>query len=460
MRLPMKFPPINLLQEVEVRLVDSRESVSPRMASREQCDCDCACSLAGSTVDQVALSLPTAFYLELTSWCPNRCAGCGNVFIDRRLRQRNPAEMRWEQWQTVLEIVVESATLIKLTGGEPTQSPHFYRIVDFLEDHRVPFAVLTSGLWSNPGKLLSVLSSKKQFQGFLISLHGSCDTQHELFTQNAGSYSRAIQSIRQAAEAGMDVSVSTILLQSNLGHLQEIADTALEHGAKNIIFARQIGEPLPGITLDESELRLAVEEVTALEHQGYPVKIGNCIPQCFDANPSRGCTAGLTFCTVDPTGNLRPCNHSKVVAGNLLVQPLEALWNSPELQDWRTMQSPTCNSCPSHARCGGGCKVMYEQGRDTLMTSPESAGRETRLPKVEVSLFRFAVPSPKYIQKTDRMGNILLGKGMVIPIGHDVEMFLEDTIKKRNLAEIEQTYGSPALAFIANLHSLGLVELL
>jgi len=103
---------------------------------------------------------------------------------------------------------------------------------------------------------------------------------------------------------------------------------------------------------------------------------------------------------------------------------------------------------------------MYEQGRDILMTSPESAGRGSSLPKVEVSLFRFAVPSPKYIRKTDRMGNILLGKGMVIPIGHDVEMFLEETIEKRTLAEIEQTYGSPALTFIANLHSLGLVELL
>jgi AdoMet-dependent heme synthase len=459
MTIHLTFPRINPLQDVEVTLAGSVDTVRTRPASREQCNCDCACNFVGSTAGQVALSLPTAFYLELTSWCPNRCVGCGNVFIDRKVRRRNQAELGWEDWRIVLEKIVPSATMVKLTGGEPTQSPHFYRIVDFLEDRQIPFAVLTSGLWPNPRKLLATLGARTQFQGFLISLHGSTPQRHELFTQNAGSYQTALRAIRLSTEAGMDVSVSTILLRSNMGQLKEVADVALAQGAKNIIFARQIGEPVPPITLDDSELIQSMEEVAALQYQGYPVKIGNCVPQCFHPNPSSGCTAGLTFCTIDPTGNLRPCNHSRVLAGSLLDQSLEELWNSRELLDWRAMLSPTCSACPSQARCGGGCKVMYEHGMDPLMTVPENANLDVKLPKVQATLFKHSIPTARYIHIMDNPGNMILGKGLAIPVDHDVEEFLRETIGRKTLEEIQDTYGSPALSFIANLHTLGLVEL-
>jgi AdoMet-dependent heme synthase len=459
MTIPVKFPSINPLQEFEVSLVDFPQPVSNRLASREQCNCDCACTPLQATQRQQALSLPTAFYLELTSWCPNRCMGCGNIFIDRRERQRNGADMNWEDWKTVLQAIAPSATMVRLTGGEPTQSPHFDRIVQFLEQHAIPFAVLTSGSWPNPQKLLASLSSKAQFQGFLISLHGATARQHELFTQVTGSHQTALHSIQQATEAGMDVSVSAILLQSNLGQLRELADTALAHGAKNIIFARHIGQTVSEITLDDGKLLQAVEEVLALQHHGYPVKLGNCIPQCFHENPSTGCTAGLTFCTVDPSGNLRPCNHSKTVVGNLFMHSLAELWDSKKLKDWRAMVSSACSACSAYARCAGGCKVMYEDGRDALMTGPLETFGQTRT-QSQVSLFRHSIPYSKYVQKTDTFGQVLLGKGLVIPIGHDVEEFLQETIEKKTLGDIQGAYGNPALSFIADLHALGLVELL
>ena len=459
MTLYVTFPKINPLQDVEVLLTSSGEACSPRPAGREQCNCDCACNLVGSPAGQIALSLPTAFYLELTSWCPNRCVGCGNVFIDRQVRNRIGPELRWEGWRAILEKISASATMVKLTGGEPTQSPHFYRIMDFLESHQIPFAVLTSGIWSNPGKLLTALESQTRFQGFLISLHGSTARQHELFTRSAGSYQQALQSIQSAAGAGMDVSVSTILLRSNLGQLKEIAETALAHGAQNIIFARHIGQPVPQVTLDERELIQAIEEVTSLRQQGYPVKIGNCVPHCFHENLSSGCTAGLTYCTIDPTGNLRPCNHSKVVAGNLLAQPLEELWNSKELQNWRTRVPPGCISCPSYARCSGGCKVMYQTGSDALMKSEGYAAMEVEAPKEYVLLDRHSIPHASYTQRIETIGNVLLGKGHVIPIDHNLEAFMHETIGRKTLEEIQDLYGSPALSFIANLQALGLVEI-
>jgi radical SAM protein with 4Fe4S-binding SPASM domain len=454
----MNFPPINLLQNLEVRLVDSREPVSPRLFSREQCDCDCACSLVGASAQQVALSLPTAFYLELTSWCPNHCVGCGNIFIDRQQRRRDRPDMSWEDWRAILDKIAPSATMVKLTGGEPTHSPHFYKIIDYLDEHGIPFVVLTSGLWPHPRKLLHTLRSREHFRGFLISLHGSSAGQHELFTQAAGSYRRALQSIREVAESGMDASVSTILLRSNLGQLKEIAETGLAHGARNIIFARHIGQAVPQLTLSEAEYIQAMAEVVSLRQLGYPVRIGNCMPQCFHENPSTGCTAGLTFCTIDPCGNLRPCNHSKVIAGSLLARPLEELWNGTALAGWRAMVPADCHSCSAYGRCGGGCRVMYETGRDALMKGPLQAVEPIGYSS-QVSLFRHSIPSPNYVQKREPFGNIILGKGLVIPIDQDVETFLQATIEKKTLGEIRDSYGHPALTFIANLHALGLIEL-
>lgn len=458
MTIHVKFPRINPLQEIEVSLVDVPERDDSRPASREQCNCDCACNLLGSTARQISLSLPTAFYLELTSWCHNHCVGCGNIFIDRQQHSRNRPDLPWESWRAILDKIAPSATMVKLTGGEPACSPHFYRIVDYLEAKGIPFAVLTSGIWTNPRKLLTALGTKEHFQGFLISLHGSSAAQHEIFTQSPGSYNRALQSLRQVDDAGMEASVSTILLRSNLGHLKEIADIALAHDARNIIFARHIGQAVPEMTLDEREYIQAVEEVIVLQKQGYPVKIGNCMPQCFHENPSTGCTAGLTFCTVDPTGNIRPCNHSQVIAGNLLLHPLEELWNSKELMDWRSILPSACGSCSAYERCGGGCKVMYEDGKDALMTGPMDVFEQTRS-RSKVFLYQHSIPYSNYVQKADTFGDILLGKGLVIPIGRDVQTFLNVTVGKKTLAEIQQTYGEPALSFLANLHTLGLIEL-
>lgn len=454
----LTFPRINLLQDVEVSLTQSVELSGRPPASREQCNCDCACTLVPTTTEQKALSFPTAFYLELTSRCPNRCLGCGNVFLDRRQQAGLPTEMGWKDWQAILEKISPTATMVKLTGGEPTISPHFYRIVDFLEAHRIPFVVLTSGIWSHPQKLLASLGAQEHFRGFLISLHGSTDSRHEEFTQAAGSYRRALQSIQRASAVGMDVSVSTILLRSNLGELKAIADAALAHGARNMLFARHIGPAVPGFTLNEKDLRQAVQEVISLQQQGYPVKIGNCVPQCFHPNPSTGCTAGLTFCTIDPAGNLRPCNHSKTQAGSLLDRSLEELWMGPELQSWRSLLATACTDCPSFAGCGGGCKVMYQAGRDLLMTSPAATAWERTRSKVQVLLFKDSIPHPSYMQKFETMGNILLGNGVVIPIDPAVESFLRDAMGKKTMKEIQDTYGKPALTFLADLYSLGLVE--
>ena len=64
-----------------VTLTNDPADLGKRPVSSHQdcaCDCQCACPTDGAPIP--VLSLPVAYYLELTPACTNRCPGCGNVY--------------------------------------------------------------------------------------------------------------------------------------------------------------------------------------------------------------------------------------------------------------------------------------------------------------------------------------------------------------------------------------------
>jgi radical SAM protein with 4Fe4S-binding SPASM domain len=99
----------------------------------------------------------------------------------------------------------------------------------------------------------------------------------------------------------------------------------------------------------------------------YGVGIGAsiAIPPCLidpEPFPHVGfgfCAAGTknAYYTLDPLGNLRPCNHTPTILGDLRDTPLREILASPELEAFRKARPAFCRGCSLEEACLGGCKA-------------------------------------------------------------------------------------------------------
>jgi radical SAM protein with 4Fe4S-binding SPASM domain len=64
--------------------------------------------------------------------------------------------------------------------------------------------------------------------------------------------------------------------------------------------------------------------------------------------------------TLSVDGDLRLCNHSPIVAGNIHRDPLSTILASPYLAAWRRPPA-LCASCARWTSCRGGCRAASEQ---------------------------------------------------------------------------------------------------
>ncbi len=319
------------------------------------CPGDCACQLAldGSSVLPAA---PSIYSLELTPVCNNNCAGCSNIFA----QNRPGSSLAFPQWQALLDIIAPHARTLKITGGEPTLHPQFAEIIASISQRGIPFTLFTNARWKDPDALITLMSGTPSCKGLLISLHGRDAAAHEMFTGARGSFHETVTNIQRATESHLLVAASVVLTRYNAAHLESLVEFALDLGVEQVVFNRYLGEPLPAIEPVEAELLQAIKVIEKMIAQGAPVRYGNPLPQCFAFNSSTGCAAGLAYCTIDPWGNLRPCNHSPSIAGNVFEQSLSDLWQSETMQRWRAITVAECGTCRDHGICGGGCKAMAE----------------------------------------------------------------------------------------------------
>jgi radical SAM protein with 4Fe4S-binding SPASM domain len=439
------------------------------------CDCDCACPIEGSGPLPV-LDLPVAYYLELTPRCNNRCPGCGNVYAPARARVSSPSPDRplrskvegrgggkasrpldGDEWQALIARLAAHAHHLKLTGGEPTLHPDFPSIVCAVEDHGLSFALFTNGRWPDPGATVRLLRWTPACDGLLVSLHGPDAATHEAFSGVPGSFGETTANLRRATEAGLEAAVSLVLTRHNWDRVQETLDLARSLGAHHVVCNRWIGAPGLGLAPSTEQLRSAIATVERLRRASASIRFGNCIPQCFEASSSTGCTAGRTFATIDPWGRMRPCNHAPLVAGNLRTAPIESIWHGPQMARWRDMVPVDCKACAAYAACHGGCRaqaLLSGKAHDPLLRQPLHA---PSLPVPALSLYRELRPVGQYTIRRESGRALLIHKNQVAVVPAALSGRWPRLDGSQSLHEIQTHYGEHALAWVGQCYRQGMV---
>jgi radical SAM protein with 4Fe4S-binding SPASM domain len=406
-------------------------------------------------MDQLLIpAAPTTYTLEVTSRCNSACVGCGNVF------QRTLGDVDVEHWRHLLTSLKPHIISIRVTGGEPTLHPQFPTLIRLIDGLGVPFVLFSNGLWQDLDETLALLLDRAHFDGVLISLHGQDASEHQAFA-GVNSFEQVTKTIRQAAQAGLNVNTNTVLTRYNYQSIAAVATLSRELGARFAAFSRYYGPPTPVTDLTESEFRIAAATVAALHSQGTRVHFNNCVPVCFDGQPTKSCPAGITHCTIDPLGRVRPCTHAPHILGDLFNHPITEIWHSEAADQWRALIPSICKSCAEFVRCRGGCKAMayhLQRDKDPLirrpLKQPLSVTHTTR-----IQLYAGARPERNFTLREESFGYLLVNRNQIVPVRTEAKLLLDALDGTNTLDKIQNTFGQSGLAFVAYLFNKGLVRL-
>ena len=281
---------------------------------------------------------------------------------------------------------------------------------------------------------------------------------HEAFSQVAGSFEETVDNIQRAIASGISVSLSTVLHRGNLAELGDIVDLAQRLKANHVAFNRYLGPEIPELAVTATDLEKAVHTIDAMRKQGKPATFGNCIPQCFTPSSSTGCLAGVAYCTVDPWGNVRPCNHSSLIAGNLLKDTLDHAWHSLEMERFRQAIPSACRGCAAFPTCHGGCKALaMELG---ISGDPISSTPLERFDLPVIHMSPQCRPQGRFKIRQENFGLVLLNGNAILPVRPEAVTVLNRLDGKSTLLELEPEIGSNGMTLIGELVRRKMVEMI
>jgi radical SAM protein with 4Fe4S-binding SPASM domain len=170
-----------------------------------------------------------------------------------------------------------------------------------------------------------------------------------------------------------------VATRHNLADLYETIQLAFAFGSRGMMLNRfnpggrgraHLEELLP--SAQEMRDALAVADAASAEFD-FPISCSIPLQPCLidpDAYPRLRfgyCAAGTdrAYYTLDPLGNLRPCNHTSTILGNLLEDPFADLIAADGASASRMAAfveaSPAfCDPCALRDTCQGGCKAAAQ----------------------------------------------------------------------------------------------------
>jgi radical SAM protein with 4Fe4S-binding SPASM domain len=318
-------------------------------------------------------SLPHIIF-ETTSVCNLKCRYCYNIW-------KIPGTNGFEQFNSYKQAKKTLKRLFKIaevgsvtfTGGEPFLAERFNELVLFTRLKNKSVTIITNGNAAAKNDYKQMVELGVNL--FELPIHSPSAKEHDFMTNTPGSWQKSVDSIKELLQLNAYVVAVVVITKANYHLIDKTLQFIKSLGISRIMLNRfNIGgqgiDEKNNLWLSHKEINEAYKVASETGRKENLVLSSNvCTPMCV-LNPSDFKNIGFTSCSADVTrrpltidihGNLRFCNHSPTVLGNIFKNKLEDMLNSKEAQLWNDVTPDFCVDCNLYVRCMGGCRAASEQ---------------------------------------------------------------------------------------------------
>lgn len=319
----------------------------------------------------------------LVSWnttnaCNQNCAHC---YRDAGAARQEELDTK-EAVALIDQVAAAGFKIFIFSGGEPLLREDIYELVAYACQKGLRPVFGTNGTLITAAVARRLKEAGAAVMG--ISLDSTDPAAHDRFRRTSGAWEAAVAGMRYCAEAGLPFQVHTTVMEWNYDEVEALTDLAVQLGARghHVFFLVPTGR---AVEIEHTTLRAAAYEPLLrrlLEKQqtvGIEVK-PTCAPQFMriarqlgiPVKYARGCLAGLSYCLIDPVGNVQACAYLDIVAGNIREKPFDVIWRTAEIfVRLRTRKyDGACGMCEYQDVCGGCRARAYYYHGDYMAEEP------------------------------------------------------------------------------------------
>lgn len=309
---------------------------------------------------------------EVTPRCNLKCLHCYNVWKDGFAYAEEELSTQ-QALELIKKAIKESGCRqFTFTGGEPTLRDDLEELVTCAALGCKNVTLITNGTLLSERRVKSLIKAGVSL--FELPLNSANRTMHNHMAGGIDCFDKVTQSAADIRFHGAELAFVFVGTSINIEHWKDTLELGIALGSHGFLFNRYNaggechGEPeklMPSV--DQVREGLAISEEFCMNY-GIGIGASIAIPPCL-IDPKDYPHVGFGFCaagterayyTIDPVGNVRPCNHTPSIIGNLFEMPLKKIVRSEELMSFRQARPVFCAGCDLEEECLGGCKAAAE----------------------------------------------------------------------------------------------------
>ncbi len=314
---------------------------------------------------------------EATQRCNHACLHCYNVWQGETTAGGNPYPRGELDTSRTLGLLAKAldetdCSHVTFTGGEPLLRPDLPVLLEAMRRRGVRTTVISNGRLLDEGAAGRLLACGVGL--FELPLLSHRPSVHDRLSGAPGAWEAVLAAMANLRLQHGHFVAAFVATRLNIDDLHETVRLAFAFGARGLMFNRfnpggrgraHLQELLP--SAEQVRQALSVAEAASLEF-GLPISCSIPIQPCLiDArlfpHLSFGfCSAGgpRAYYALDPLGNIRPCNHTDLILGNLLEKPFGEIIASEQMEAFTCARPSFCAACARREECQGGCKASAQ----------------------------------------------------------------------------------------------------
>ena len=278
-----------------------------------------------------------------------------------------------DEWNKVTDILLQQGvTAFSVSGGEALMKDGLIDILSHIRRRLDERGIRNKIVLISNGRLMSDYWLE-QFKRLDVHLSMSLPGYNTFSTLTGhDGADNVLHWFERTKAIGLSTTANITVTKINVGELYETISLALLAGAESILLNRFLpggrglsnSDRLMLSPRQVVEMLDTAEEVLSLAHRFG--NVGTEIPLCVVGNQRKysflhvgyRCAAAKGFFVVDPSGQIRTCNHSPHVVGHVFAEPMIVdtdYWNLFSNSDFKP---PECSGCSSLRKCDCGCREV------------------------------------------------------------------------------------------------------